>query len=753
MYPFFSPNVIDNTPSAPTEEPIVPDATVTAAFQTLMRAIHAAEDRTSHRAIESRRQDQTVRPRMGDYFNIARDYRHSSTRLQDPVHTPATACSSPTARPCAGKGRFGRPRQRSVRFNLEGIDRIGDKPRIHEPSILHPKEDGGVTSRPQPKAPEPVRGKANLQNGDSRFNLSADKQGRLPYLAGSQGCISSCADSPRLTEVSTIPVEGETVSVPSAPLRFFARSAGLHEGVATAPAVGSRARDQDISVPGRFDHCGRVQGTIDQGYEARAEETAGARIHHQVEQVTLGAISTAGSLGVHDQHPDHVLVSTGRQDQGHTTRRQQDGTQGRRHSSPAILIHRESFGNAERCFSCTASDKKLTAIEKQLASIRSSLERLGVVNSGGSGGPPMVADQPQVVERMHVDPPTNGTRRVHGRFGRWLGHRHRWSYMGRHLVFGGTISAHQPQGAAHSALCRTVTRLPRSNDQPGLRQHDDYSLRQPLRRNQILLLGEDGDTVMEPLSGNRDQDQNDIRPIVVQPRRLALPRPIDPTGVVDQSNILHQAGQNVGAAQNGSVRLRIEPSSATIHELEAMLVDNSGRRASSIVVRTRQRLLLPSVELASGSVPEDQAGTSQGNGHHSLLALSNLVPNSHEDGRRPTSTNPEGDGAPSPGKRVTHPRQESTLVVKRLANKRLRLASKGYSDEALSIAVGSNAEKTTLRSYAPAQQRYIAWALQRDIDPGTPSPTQLVNWLAGGVATSNWKATTVHTYKKAIVQL
>ncbi|KAI8602149.1 hypothetical protein EDD21DRAFT_353037 [Dissophora ornata] len=120
--------------------------------------------------------------------------------------------------------------------------------------------------------------------------------------------------------------------------------------------------------------------------------------------------------------------------------------------------------------------------------------------------------------------------------------------------------------------------------------------------------------------------------------------------------------------------------------------------------------------------------------HHSLLAVGNLVPNSHTDGHRSATPDRERGGSSSTRKRSTHPRQESTLVIKRLANKRIRLASKGYSDEVLSITVVSNAEKQTLRSYAPAQQRYIAWALQQDIDQGLPSPTQLVNWLAGGVA-------------------
>ncbi|KAF9158583.1 hypothetical protein BGX20_003329 [Mortierella sp. AD010] len=80
-------------------------------------------------------------------------------------------------------------------------------------------------------------------------------------------------------------------------------------------------------------------------------------------------------------------------------------------------------------------------------------------------------------------------------------------------------------------------------------------------------------------------------------------------------------------------------------------------------------------------------------------------------------------------------------------------AWRGFDENALSIAVGGPAEIRTLERYAKVQERYVAWALQRDIDPNTPSPTQLVNWLASGLVLLKWRPTTADSYRKAVQQM
>ncbi|KAG0346933.1 hypothetical protein BG005_000451, partial [Podila minutissima] len=100
-----------------------------------------------------------------------------------------------------------------------------------------------------------------------------------------------------------------------------------------------------------------------------------------------------------------------------------------------------------------------------------------------------------------------------------------------------------------------------------------------------------------------------------------------------------------------------------------------------------------------------------------------------------------------------HSRKESALVTEHMASKRCQLEDKGYDPAALAITLGSEREARKLQIYGATQECYIKWAVNRDVDPYTPNPTQLTNWLAFGVTTCNWKANTVNTYYKAIKQL
>ncbi|KAF9080230.1 hypothetical protein BGX27_005577, partial [Mortierella sp. AM989] len=166
-----------------------------------------------------------------------------------------------------------------------------------------------------------------------------------------------------------------------------------------------------------------------------------------------------------------------------------------------------------------------------------------------------------------------------------------------------------------------------------------------------------------------------------------------------------------------------------------------------------QPLLLPALEPTTSSPSEDTTGEGDSNSNHTILALSNLVSDDQTDGDRGTNQDPSTHGSPSTRGRTRRARQEPPLVTQRMESKRRRLVDKGYSQEALGIAVGSAEEIRTQSAYAPIQQKYIDWALKRDLDPYTPSPTQLANWLAAGIASRKWSSNTVSTYKKAIVQL
>ncbi|KAF9271811.1 hypothetical protein BGZ74_005624, partial [Mortierella antarctica] len=100
-----------------------------------------------------------------------------------------------------------------------------------------------------------------------------------------------------------------------------------------------------------------------------------------------------------------------------------------------------------------------------------------------------------------------------------------------------------------------------------------------------------------------------------------------------------------------------------------------------------------------------------------------------------------------------HLGEKSTLVTQHMAAKWCCLEDKGYDPAALTIALGSEKEAHKLQAYGTIQERYVKWAVSRDIDPYMPNPTQLTNWLAFGITACKWKASTVGTYYKAIKRL
>jgi len=79
--------------------------------------------------------------------------------------------------------------------------------------------------------------------------------------------------------------------------------------------------------------------------------------------------------------------------------------------------------------------------------------------------------------------------------------------------------------------------------------------------------------------------------------------------------------------------------------------------------------------------------------------------------------------------------------------------AKGWDHATASIIIDIPAMKQRLRQYTATQDRYIKWAVGCGVDPMEPQPSQLLNWLASGIAISQWTAGTVDAYKAAIIHM
>jgi len=159
------------------------------------------------------------------------------------------------------------------------------------------------------------------------------------------------------------------------------------------------------------------------------------------------------------------------------------------------------------------------------------------------------------------------------------------------------------------------------------------------------------------------------------------------------------------------------------------------------------------LEPHSSSSTEDSAREDLSDSDHAILEVSPLVPNNQVNGNRGPDPNTASGRTASTGGGTQLTGQKSTLVALRLANKRRRLIDEGWSEEALKIVLESDKAIQALEGYAGPQGLYMAWATLRGIDALTPNTTEIVNWLASGVALGKWQPSTVWTYFKAIVQL
>ncbi|KAF9100836.1 hypothetical protein BGX27_000229 [Mortierella sp. AM989] len=108
---------------------------------------HADEANIDDERTGSRRPAPEVRRRMPEYFRPPGYCGHSAGRIQDSIHASASNLTSSTTRPSDGIGRHGGTRQRSVRFNLQRIDRASNNTRVHQLPILHSKENRRFATR------------------------------------------------------------------------------------------------------------------------------------------------------------------------------------------------------------------------------------------------------------------------------------------------------------------------------------------------------------------------------------------------------------------------------------------------------------------------------------------------------------------------------------------------------------------------------------------------------------------------------
>jgi hypothetical protein len=88
-----------------------------------------------------------------------------------------------------------------------------------------------------------------------------------------------------------------------------------------------------------------------------------------------------------------------------------------------------------------------------------------------------------------------------------------------------------------------------------------------------------------------------------------------------------------------------------------------------------------------------------------------------------------------------------------MARKREEMIQEGASELLLSVFFDSPSVIRRQQAYSGAQGQYIRWCELEHLDPFTPNTLTLLNFLSYGSISLKWQATTVSTYKSAILNL
>jgi hypothetical protein len=286
-----------------------------------------------------------------------------------------------------------------------------------------------------------------------------------------------------------------------------------------------------------------------------------------------------------------------------------------------------------------------------------------------------------------------------------------------------------------------------------MRQHDDHSIRQSLRRLSIADTDGLGGSDMAPLPSHRHSSTSVVCALRNESRRSSISSNGDPTGMEVIPLDLPPDQSIVGSPHSGSVCLPVEQSTTAFHDMETASTSDGHERYDAQLATIGELLPMPTVELNPIHPTEDSPGTDYSHTSDPVLAVSDMV------SRPPSPVHPETNSDTSVRstdrrrRRSTSDVQERPVVFDRLASKRRRLEAQDVSEDAVAVILDPARQHSRSQSYSHIQSRFRQWAISNNLDPDNPNPITIINFLADGHTRLRWSASTVLTYRSALLDL
>ncbi|KAG0041965.1 hypothetical protein BGZ90_009578, partial [Linnemannia elongata] len=193
------------------------------------------------------------------------------------------------------------------------------------------------------------------------------------------------------------------------------------------------------------------------------------------------------------------------------------------HCTRTLILHRQGHGNNSSRVSSTSHDSTPDGSEERSTESRSITLGHHYPVVQGQGEPRLVGHPVQLMERVVLDSNTNTTGCLHRCVDQRLGHCYQRRVVEWSVVRNGQGSTHQLARVADNLQGGQAAPGAGEDDQLDGGQHHHHCLCQQVRRNSVASTDGVSGADLATLPSNRNQTQNHIRPLPLQPSGCTLP--------------------------------------------------------------------------------------------------------------------------------------------------------------------------------------------------------------------------------------
>ena len=517
----------------------------------------------------SGRETATVQSSMEQTLQRRLDSQHYHQRLRHSIRhfaTNKTSASRPTATQAIQRNNSNRTRNHGPL--IQESNRGSNRRRIYQPHFYHTQKNRRSKTCPQPPTTQPTHHTTSLQDGINKDGVQHHQQEGLPNKHRPPGCFSSHPDSPLLTKISSVPLEGETISIPSSTLWALLGALCLHENSQANSQVGTSQGNSDFSIPGRPADCSQDRTTLQATHTDGHGQAQGDGILSQAQQITPGSNTEITAPRIQYQHQGYDALSTQGQGARPMTRGNQDHEQGNSDHSRPVILHWESTSHDSSNPPSQAQDSEPSVAQESGTQDPQYMDGIYFSDNAGKGGSTVVDRVSSSMEWSNMDSTTTSRGGIYRRLRPRMGHHSQQHNNLRKMAPKRSRPTHQLEGATGSLACDQPSTTTGQTDNGVLRQHNHHCIHQQIRGHTIRTAHASGRKNLEFLPSDRNESEHCICPISVQPSRSAELPTQQSTRMEHQSASIRGTRQEVGPTSDRSLCHTPEHQTTNIHVME-----------------------------------------------------------------------------------------------------------------------------------------------------------------------------------------